>query len=195
MKKTVYSTNPKPFIKNGSFVRVHEDENISSWGVVVNDRIVYQDGGFDMVESVLPEKVVPEIKDGRAWIESYIDAVVNVPYGFDDLNLEVPDWQYKESNPMPKLETGMFVFVDFCSDKSLGGLGVVVGEDIVYQSGGFDKVSSFDKNNGKNHNGRSQITDVIYGDHIHNFNYANNVRNSNGTSMSDDRFTIWKAQD
>ena len=195
MKKTVCSANPKPFIKNGSFVRVHEDENISSWGIVVDGRIVYQDGGFDTVESVLPGKVIPNFRDGRAWTESYIDAVVNAPYGFDDLDKEVFDWEYREAEPMPKLETGMFVYVDFCRDKDLGGLGIVVGEDIVYQRGGYDKVSSFDKNNGENPNGRSQITDVIHGDYVRNFNYANNVRNSNGTSMSDDRFTIWKAQD
>lgn len=104
MKQTVYSTDPKPFIKNGSFVRVHEDENISSWGVVVDNRIVYQDGGFDRVDSILPEKVIPEIRDGRAWSERYIEAVANAPYGFDDLDKEVFDWEYKEAEPMPELK-------------------------------------------------------------------------------------------
>ena len=193
MKKTVCSANPKPFIKNGSFVRVHEDENISSWGIVVDGRIVYQDGGFDTVESVLPGKVIPEIRDGRAWTESYIDAVVNAPYGFDDLDKEVFDWEYREVKPMPKLETGMFVYVDFCRDKDLGGLGIVVGNDIIYQSGGYDKVFSFDKSGeGEKHN--CKITAVAYGEYIKNFNAAKTLID-NGTSMEDSKRNLWKAQD
>lgn len=192
MKKTVYSANPKPFIKNGSFVRVHEDGNISSWGVVVDDRIVYQDGGFDTVKSVLPEKVIPEIR-----INYYIEAVVNAPYGFDDLDKEVFDWEYREVKPMPKLETGMFVFVEYNRDKYLGGLGVVVGNDIIYQKGGWDKVFSFDKNGeGEKHN--CKITAVAYGEYIKNFNSAETLINNgtpNGTPMEDSKRNLWKAQD
>lgn len=193
MKKTVCSANPKPFIKNGSFVRVHEDENISSWGVVVDDRIVYQDGGFDMVESVLPEKVIPEIRGGSAWTNNYIEAVVNTSCGFDGLDEEVFDWEYREVKPMPKLETGMFVFVEYNRDKSLGGLGVVVGDGIVYQGGGYDWVSSFEKS-GEHERHNCKITAVAYGEYIKNFNAAKTLIN-NGTPMEGSKRNLWKAQD
>ena len=189
MKKTIYSTDPRPFIKNGSFIRVREDKNISSWGVVVDDRIVYQDGGFDRVDPLLPERV----KNGNGWITSYIEAVVNVPFGFDDLNLETADWEYREVKPMPKLKTGMFVFVDYSNNKDLGGLGVVVGEDIVYQNGGHDKIFSFDKN-GRTENCRGKITAVAYGEYISNFGSAKTIID-NGTPRESFERNLWKAQD
>lgn len=196
MKKTVCSANPKPFIKNGSFVRVHEDENISSWGIVVDGRIVYQDGGFDMVESVLPEKVIPslEIRDGRDWTESYIDAVVNAPYGFDDLDKEVFDWEYREAEPMPELKTGMFVYVRF-KDPEFGGYGVVVGNDIIYQKGGWDKVNAFNAQTGKNkgYYSFSKITAVVWGEGIHTFDYAKNVIENGKANYSD--ANLWRSQD
>lgn len=194
MKQTVYSTNPKPFIKNGSFVRVHEDGDISSWGVVVDDRVVYRDGGFDMVESVLPEKVIPEVRDGRAWTESYIEAVVNAPYGFDDLDKEVFDWEYKEAEPMPELKTGMFVYVRF-KNPELGGYGVVVGNDIIYQNGGWDKVSAFDAQTGKNKScySFSKITAVAWGEGVHNFSSAKKVIENKGADCYDS--SLWRSQD
>lgn len=190
MKKTVYSTNPMPFIKNGSFVRVREDENISSWGVVVDDRIIYQDGGFDRVNDLLPEKV----KGGHSWIESYIEAVVNVPFGFDDLNLETADWEYKEVKPMPKLETGMFVYVRF-KNPELGGYGVVVGNDIIYQNGGWDKVNVFNAQTGKNKScyGFSKITAVVWGEGIRSLDYAKKVIENGKANYSG--ANLWRSQD
>lgn len=193
MKKTVYSTDPKPFIKNGSFVRVHEDGDISSWGVVVDDRIVYRDGGFDMVESVLPEKVIPEVRDGRAWTESYIEAVVNVPYGFDDLDEEVFNWEYREAEPMPELKAGMFVYVQF-KNPQYGGYGVIVGNDIVYQNGGWDKVNAYDARTGKNKNCYfSKITAVAWGGEIHTFNFAKKVIENGKANYSG--ANLWRSQD
>lgn len=194
MKKTVYSTDPKPFIKNGSFVRVHEDENIPFWGIVVNDRIVYRDGGFDMVESVLPEKVIPEIRDGSAWSEKYIEAVVNAPCGFDILDLEVLDWKYREAEPMPELKTGMFVYVQF-KDPEYGGYGVIAGNDIVYQKGGWDKVKAFNAQTGKNKScyGSSKITAVAWGEGVHNFNSAKKVIENRKVDYSD--ANLWRSQD
>lgn len=194
MKKTVYSTDPKPFIKNGSFVRVHEDGDISSWGVVVDDRIVYRDGGFDMVESVLPEKVIPEVRDGRAWTESYIEAVVNVPYGFDDLDEEVFNWEYREAEPMPELKAGMFVYVQF-KNPQYGGYGIVVGNDIIYQKGGWDKVNTFNAQTGKNKSyySFSKITAVAWGEGIHTFNFAKNVIENGKAGYSG--ANLWRSQD
>ena len=188
MKQTVYSTDPKPFIKNGSFVRVHEDENISSWGAVVDNRIVYQDGGFDRVDPLLPEKVIPEIRKGRAWSESYIEAVVNAPYGFDDLDKEVPDWEYKEAEPMPELKTGMFVYVRF-KDPELGGYGVV------YQKGGWDKVNAFNAQTGKNKSyySFSKITAVAWGEGAYNFNSAKEVIENR--KVNHFGANLWRSQD
>ena len=194
MKKTVYSTDPKLFIKNGSFVRVHEDENISSWGVVVDDRIVYRDGGFDRVDPILPEKVIPEIRKGRALSESYIEAVVNAPYGFDDLDKEVFDWEYKEAEPMPELKTGMFVYVRF-KNPELGGYGVVVGNDIIYQKGGWDKVNGFNAQTGKNKSyySFSKITAVVWGEGIRTFNHVKNVIENGKAHYSG--ANLWRSQD
>lgn len=194
MKQTVYSTDPKPFIKNGSFVRVHEDGDISSWGVVVDDRIVYRDGGFDMVESVLPEKVIPEVRDGRAWTESYIEAVVNVPYGFDDLDEEVFNWEYREAEPMPELKAGMFVYVQF-KNPQYGGYGVIAGNDIVYQNGGWDKVNAYDARTGKNKNCYSfgKITAVAWGEGIHTFNSAKKVIENKTVNYPS--ANLWRSQD
>lgn len=192
MKKTVYSTDPKLFIKNGSFVRVHEGENISSWGVVVDDRIVYRDGGFDRVDSLLPEKVISEIEDGITWIESYIEAVVNTSCGFDGLDEEVFDWEYREAEPMPELKTGMFVYVQFQNPK-YGEYGVVVGNDIVYQKGGWDKVNIFDAQTGKNNHCPSKITAVAWGENIHTFNYAENVIENGKANYSG--ANLWRSQD
>ena len=194
MKQTVYSTDPKPFIKNGSFVRVHEDENISSWGVVVDNRIVYQDGGFDRVDPILPEKVIPEIRKGRAWSKSYIEAVVNAPYGFDDLDKEVFDWEYREAEPMPELKTGMFVYVRF-KNPELGGYGVVVGNDIIYQKGGWDKVNAFNAQTGKNKSyySFSKITAVVWGEWVHTFNHAKNAIENGKENYSG--ANLWRSQD
>ena len=194
MKKTVYSTDPKPFIKNGSFVRVHEDGDISSWGVVVDDRIVYRDGGFDMVEPVLPEKVIPEVRDGRAWTESYIEAVVNVPYGFDDLDEEVFNWEYREAEPMPELKAGMFVYVQF-KNPQYCGYGVIVGNDIVYQNGGWDKVNAYDARTGKNKDcyAFGKITAVAWGEVVHNFNCAKKVIENGKVDYPS--ANLWRSQD
>lgn len=190
MKQTVYSTDPKLFIKNGSFVRVHEGENISSWGVVVDDRIIYQGGGFDKVDTILPERV----KRGDGWITSYIDAVVNFPYGFDDLDEEVFDWEYREAEPMPELKTGMFVYVQF-KNPQYGGYGVIVENDIVYQNGGWDKVNAYGAQTGKNKScyGSSKITAVAWGEGIHTFNCAKRVIENGKANCSG--ANLWRSQD
>ena len=194
MKKTVYSTDPKLFIKNGSFVRVHEGENISSWGVVVDDRIVYRDGGFDRVDSLLPEKVISEIEDGITWIESYIEAVVNTSCGFDGLDEEVFDWEYREAEPMPELKTGMFVYVRF-KDPELGGYGVVVGNNIIYQKGGWDKVNTFNAQTRKNKSyySSSKITAVAWGEGAYNF-YSAKMVIENGKANCFGA-NLWRSQD
>lgn len=194
MKQTVYSANPKPFIKNGSFVRVHEDENISFWGVVVEGRIVYQNGDFDKISNLLPEVVIPELKNGTAWINNYIEAVVNTSCGFDGLDEEVFDWEYREVEPMPKLETGMFVYVWF-NDPKLGGYGVVVGNDIIYQKGGWDRVNGFNAQTGKNKScyGSSKITAVAWGEEVRNFGSAKRVIENGKANYSG--ANLWRSQD
>ena len=162
MKQTVYSTNPKPFIENGSFVRVKMYEG-NVWGIVVNNRIVYQNGDFYSLETALNNK-------------RYINAVVNTPFGFDGLDEEVFDWEYREVEPMPELKTGMFVYVQF-KDPEYGGYGVIAGNDIVYQKGGWDKVKAFNAQTGKNKScyGSSKITAVVWGEGIRTFNHVKNV--------------------
>lgn len=194
MKKTFYSVDPKPFIKNGSFVRVHEDENISFWGVVVEGRIVYQNGDFDKISNLLPEVVIPELKNGTALINHYIEAVVNTSCGFDGLDEEVFDWEYREVEPMPELKTGMFVYAQF-KDPKLGGYGVVVGNDIIYQKGGWDKVNVFNAQTGKNKScyGCSKITAVAWGEEVHNFNSAKRVIENRRANYSG--ANLWRSQD
>ena len=61
-----------PEIKDGMFVHITDGEDYDSGlGVVVGDKIVYQDGGFDMVDTVL----------GNTFF--YIDKIWNCKYGFD----------------------------------------------------------------------------------------------------------------
>lgn len=194
MKQTVYSTDPKSFIKNGSFVRVHEDENISFWGVVVEGRIVYQNGDFDKISNLLPEVVIPKLKNGTAWINNYIEAVVNTSCGFDGLDEEVFDWEYREAEPMPELKTGMFVYVQF-KDPKFGGYGVVVGDDIVYQKGGWDKVNVFNAQTGKNEHcySFSRITAVAWGEEVHNFGSAKRVIENGKANYSG--ANLWRSQD
>lgn len=181
MKTTFYSVDPKPFIKDGSFVCVVNTENGTEYGIVVNDCVYFQNGGFDSLENVLPDEHSND-KDYR------ISSVWTKAMGFD--TLEVPDWEYRKAKPMPKLETGMFVFVKYDRDEYLGSLGVVVGDDIVYQSGGYDKVSSFDKSGtGRN----CKITAVAYGEYIRNFNSAK-ILIDNEALMEDYKRNLWKAQ-
>lgn len=184
MKTTVYSTDPKPFIKDGSFVCVVNTENESEYGIVVNSCVYFQNGGFDFLENVLPDKRSSD-KDYR------INSVWTKAMGFD--SLEVPDWKYRKTQPMPKLETGMFVYVWFPDNKNFGGLGVVVGNDIVYRNGGHDHVSTFDAK-GVSSSGRCQITDVVYGEYVSNFNSAKTIID-NGTPMESPERSLWKAQD
>lgn len=194
MKKTFYSVDPKPFIKNGSFVRVHEDENISFWGVVVEGRIVYQNGDFDKISNLLPEVVIPELKNGTALINHYIEAVVNTSCGFDGLDEEVFDWEYREAEPMPKLKTGMFVYVQF-ENPNYGGYGVIVGNDIIYQNGGWDKVDTYDTQTGKSKTcyNFNKITAVAWGEEIHAFNSAKKVIENKKVNYPD--ANLWRSQD
>lgn len=183
MKTTFYSLDPRPFIKDGSFVRVVNTENGTEYGIVVNNCVYFQNGGFDFLENVLPDEHSND-KDYR------INSVWTKAMGFDAL--EVPDWEYRKAKPMPKLETGMFVFTKYDKDKYLGGLGVVVGNDIIYQSGGYDKVFSFDKS-GEHESHNCKITAVAYGEYIKNFNAAKTLIN-NGTPKEDSKRNLWKAQ-
>lgn len=184
MKTTFYSLDPKPFIKDGSFVRVVNTENGTKYGIVVNNCVYFQNGGFDFLENVLPDEHSND-KDYR------INSVWTKAMGFD--TLEVPDWEYRKVRSMPKLETGMFVFVEYNRDKSLGGLGVVAGNSIIYQGGGHDLVSSFEKS-GEHERHNCKITAVAYGEYIKNFNSAEVLIN-NGTPMEDSKRNLWKAQD
>lgn len=183
MKTTFYSLDPRPFIKDGSFVRVVNTENGTEYGIVVNNCVYFQNGGFDFLENVLPDEHSND-KDYR------INSVWTKAMGFD--TLEVPDWEYRKVKPMPKLETGMFVFVEYNRDKYLGGLGVVIGNDIIYQGGGYDKVFSFDKS-GEHESHNCKITAVAYGEYIKTFNAAKTLIN-NGTPKEDPKRNLWKAQ-
>lgn len=182
MKKTMYSTDPKPFIKNGSFVRVRNEDD-TMWGVVVGNWVIYQNHNFDFLKTVLPDE---------EHSSQYIDKIVN-PVKFEKLDEYDPDWEYRKVKPMPKLETGMFVFVEYNRDKSLGGLGVVAGNSIIYQGGGHDLVSSFEKS-GEHERHNCKITAVAYGEYIKNFNSAEVLIN-NGAPMEDSKRNLWKAQD
>lgn len=183
MKTTFYSLDPRPFIKDGSFVRVVNTENGTEYGIVVNNCVYFQNGGFDFLGNVLPDEHSND-KDYR------INSVWTKAMGFD--TLEAPDWEYRKVKPMPKLEAGMFVYVDYNRDKSLGGLGVVVGDNIIYRSGGYDKVFSFDKSGeGEKHN--CKITEVAYGEYVKNFNAAEMLIN-NKIPMEDSKRNLWKAQ-
>ena len=48
---------------------------------------------------------------------------------------------YKAPTPRPKIQTGDFIRND------MGDIGVVAGDFVYYQSGGFDRLSSITKNN------------------------------------------------
>lgn len=189
MKTTFYSVDPRPFINDGSFVRVVNTENGTEYGIVVNDCVYFQNGGFDSLENVLPD----EHSNDNYRINSKDYRIISVwtrAMGFD--TLEVPDWEYRKVKPMPKLETGMFVFTKYDNEECFGGLGVVVGNDIVYRGGGHDRVLSFDKNGeGEKHN--CKITAVAYGECIKNFNAAKTLIN-NGTPMEGSKRNLWKAQ-
>ena len=180
MKQTMYSTDPKPFVSNGSFVRVEVYKG-NLWGVVVNNRIVYQNGAVDSLETALNNK-------------RYINAVVNTPFGFDGLDEEVFDWEYREVEPMPELKTGMFVYVQF-NDPKLGGYGVVVGNDIIYQKGGWNKVNTFNAQTEKNKScyGHSKITAVAWGEEVHNFNSAKRVIENGKANYFG--ANLWRSQD
>lgn len=114
------------FAKNGRFVRMSNDE----LGVIVNEKIIYQNGGFDNIANVT-ENDVKAIYEAN----SFIGAKRN-----DDVI-----WYAKRD--MPALETGIFVYVQF-ADETLGGWGVVVDGMIYYQSGGFDYCSYYDSKTG-----------------------------------------------
>ena len=76
--KTTRSFNPKPFIKDGSFVRVRKgskERGIHEWAMVIGYRIIYQNEGWDWLKDVLPD----ENKEN-----SYVvDRVYECAFGFD----------------------------------------------------------------------------------------------------------------
>ena len=154
--KTTYSFNPKPFIKNGSFVRIrlrkgNEKEGIYKWAMVIEDRIVFQNEGWDKLKDVLPD----ENKEN-----SYIiDRVYECNFGFDALEFRTPVWEFKEKKDMPELKTGMFIAVDSsCEDKVSWGL--VANDLVVYQDGGFDPINIWDK---EGRNNFSRVLVVVEG--------------------------------
>lgn len=48
-----------------------------------------------------------------------------------------------EEAPMPKLETGMFISIKGISNNDLDDCGVIVGEKIIYQKGGWDYINVY----------------------------------------------------
>ena len=137
--KNTCSFDPKPFIKNGSFVRIRKGskgKGVYKWGMIIEDRIIYQNEGWDRLKDVLPD----ENKEN-----SYVvDRVYECKFGFDSLENCTPVWVFKEKKDMPELKTGMFIAVDSsCEDKV--SWGIVANDLVVYQDGGFDPINIWDK--------------------------------------------------
>ena len=65
---------------------------------------------------------------------------------------------YKAPTPRPKIQTGDFIRND------MGDIGVVAGDFVYYQSGGFDRLSSIMKNN-------SYITEIRRPDNCRGFDF------------------------
>ena len=65
---------------------------------------------------------------------------------------------YKAPTPRPKIQTGDFIRND------MGDIGVVAGDFVYYQSGGFDRLSSIVKNN-------SYITEIRRPDNCRGFDF------------------------
>lgn len=137
--KTIHSFDPKPFIKAGSFVRIrkeNEEKRTYKWAMVIGNRIIYQNEGWDWLKEVLPE----ENKE-NCYI---VDRVYECAFGFDALENCTPVWEFKEKKDMPELKTGMFIAVDSsCEDKV--SWGIVANDLVVYQDGGFDPINIWDK--------------------------------------------------
>lgn len=137
--KTTCSFDPKPFIKDGSFVRVRkgdEEKGTYKWAMVIGCRIIYQNEGWDWLKEVLPE----ENK------ENYyiVDRVYECAFGFDALENCTPVWEFKGKKDMPELKPGMFIAVED-SRKNKVLWGVVVNDLVIYQDRGFDFITTWDK--------------------------------------------------
>lgn len=137
--KTTCSFDPKPFIKDGSFVRVRresKEKGAYEWAMVIGYRIIYQNKGWDWLKDVLPK----ENKENFY----VVDRVYECAFGFDALEDCTPVWEFKEKKDMPELKTGMFIAVDSsCEDKV--SWGIVANDLVVYQDGGFDPINIWDK--------------------------------------------------
>ena len=137
--KTIHSFDPKPFIKAGSFVRIrreNEEKRTYKWAIVIGNRIIYQNEGWDWLKEVLPE----ENKE-NCYV---VDRVYECAFGFDALENCTPVWVFKEKKDMPELKTGMFIAVDSsCEDKV--SWGIVANDLVVYQDGGFDPINIWDE--------------------------------------------------
>ena len=147
--KTTRSFNPKPFIKDGSFVRVRKgskERGIHEWAMVIGYRIIYQNEGWDWLKDVLPD----ENKEN-----SYVvDRVYECAFGFDALENCTPVWEFKEKKDMPELKTGMFI-ADVVNvradDRNLnpetGKLELAEANPLVYVHGGYynlgEKIGKF----------------------------------------------------
>lgn len=179
--KTTYSFDPKPFIKNGSFVRIRirkgiGKEGIYKWAMVIGDRIVFQNEGWDRLKDVLPD----ENKEN-----SYIvDRVYECNFGFDALEFRTPVWEFKEKNDMPKLKTGMFIAVDHSGEDKVSW-GLVANDIIVYQNEGFDYIDSWDEN------GHHEVSNVlVVVDGCKSYQEARNV--ATDTGFPSEGRVIWK---
>lgn len=138
--ETIHSFDPKPFIKTGSFVRIrreNEEKRTYKWAMVIGNRIIYQNEGWDWLKEVLPE----ENKENYCIV---VDRVYECAFGFDALENCTPVWEFKKEKDMPELKTGMFIAVDD-SRKNKVLWGVVVNDLVVYQGGGFDFITTWDK--------------------------------------------------
>lgn len=137
--KTTCSFDPKPFIKDGSFVRIRrgsKEKGAYEWAMVIGYRIIYQNKGWDWLKDVLPK----ENKENPY----VVDRVYECAFGFDALENCTPVWEFKEKKDMPELKTGMFIAVDSsCEDKV--SWGIVANDLVVYQDGGFDPINIWDK--------------------------------------------------
>ena len=69
---------------------------------------------------------------------------------------------YKAPTPRPKIQTGDFIRND------MGDIGVVAGDFVCYQSGGFDRLSSIVKNN-------SYITEIRRPNTCYGFEFYNKM--------------------
>lgn len=136
--KTTCSFDPEPFIKNGSFVRIRKgskEKGVYKWGMIIEDRIIYQNEGWDRLRDVLPNE-----NEENFYV---VDRVYECKFGFDSLKNCTPVWVFKEKKGMPELKTGMFIAVDNgCGDEV--SWGIVANDLVVYQEGGFDPINIWD---------------------------------------------------